>query len=72
MDRDGLKCYAKIEIQIKEVHPHFHCKSCGTSIRYHLNLKSLSIKIIMYLKLCIWGVQQNVFNTAIKIVLVKI
>ena len=33
MDRDGLKCYAKNRnSNKKEVHPHFHCKSCGTSI----------------------------------------
>jgi Fur family ferric uptake transcriptional regulator len=33
IDRDGLKCYAKNRnSNKKEVHPHFHCKSCGTSI----------------------------------------
>ena len=33
IDGDGLKCYAKNRnSNKKEVHPHFHCKSCGTSI----------------------------------------
>lgn len=33
IDGDGLKCYAKNRnSNKKEVHPHFHCKTCGTSI----------------------------------------
>ena len=33
IDGDGLKCYAKNRSSNKkEVHPHFHCKTCGTSI----------------------------------------
>ena len=75
MDRDGLKCYAKIEIQIKKRFILIFIVSLVVpQFVYHLNLKSLSIKIIKLnlLKFCYMGSATNVFNTAIKIVLVKI
>ncbi len=58
IDGDGLKCYAKNRnSNKKEVHPHFHCKTCGTSIcvPYEYEIPSYQNHKIDYAQILLFG-----------------